>query len=186
LATATKQRVVHLLVKVVTDGAAPIVPRVPMTQMLRDLAAVYDTIGVGVSFGPQESIEVLLPGGGAQVDFDVGRCRRGETTGDQNRLFRSRSNAQDSDVVMYLVRTTLPPFNGCAAHQVGRPGAIVVQDATRWTMAHELGHVLGLPHVTSNRNLMTDRGTVTLTGKPVLTTAQRTTIRKSPFCKGDG
>ena len=72
----------------------------------------------------------------------------------------------------------MPPSNGCAAHPAGRPGAVVAQGASRWTLAHEVGHVLGLRHVDDPPppnpaappalldRLMTGRGTAGITNPP--------------------
>src|SRR5215208_4973519 len=50
-------------------------------------------------------------------DVDVGRCVRGETSEEQEELFRNRSDdgGDTADVVVYFVRSTIPPLNGCAA-----------------------------------------------------------------------
>jgi len=68
--------------------------------------------------------------------------------------------------VVYFVRSTVPPFNGCAAFPAGRPGAVVAQVATVWTLGHEVGHVLGLNHVNDNNRLMTGNGTSNITNLP--------------------
>jgi hypothetical protein len=68
--------------------------------------------------------------------------------------------------VIYLVRTTTPPVNGCAHHPGGKPGAIVVQKASPWTMAHETGHVLGLAHTDDNHRLMFGGGTDNVVDPP--------------------
>ena len=68
-------------------------------------------------------------------------------------------------MTVYFVLATNPPTNGCAAHPDGRPGAVVTRGATRWTLAHEVGHVLGLTHVEDNR-LMTGNGTSNITNPP--------------------
>ena len=84
--------------------------------------------------------------------------------------------------MVYFVRSTVPPFNGCAAHPAGQPGAVVVQGATQWTLAHEVGHVLGLPHVDNNDRLMTGNGTANITNPPPdLTTSEVSTMAASPF-----
>ena len=66
----------------------------------------------------------------------------------------------------------MPPSNGCATHPAGRPGAVVAQGATRWTLGHEVGHVLTLRHVNDNNRLMTGNGTANITNAPPDLTAQ--------------
>ncbi len=99
-------------------------------------------------------------------DLDVGQCLLGQTTGEQNQLFANRNNVENNDIVIYFVRSTVPPFNGCAAHPAEQDGAVVAQGATRWTLAHEVGHVLGLNHVDDNNRLMTRNGTANITNPP--------------------
>ncbi len=67
-------------------------------------------------------------------------------------------------------------LNGCASFPGGRPGAVVASYGSRWTLAHEIGHVLGLPHIggenfpacttRSFTRLMTGCGTSGLTADP--------------------
>ncbi len=44
--------------------------------------------------------------------------------------------------------------------------AVVASYASRYTMAHEVGHVLGLNHVSDNNRLMTGLGTDNITNPP--------------------
>lgn len=146
------------------------------------MRAVYTTAGILVQEGPRESLQIVPEGGSARLDFRVGKCRAGEVTAEQHTLFEHREHAGGEDIVIYLVRAIIPPMNGCAASPPGRPGAIVASEASRLTLAHEVGHVLGLAHVRDPQNLMTDRGTATIRGQPVLTDAQMTAMHASPYC----
>ena len=96
---------------------------------------------------------------------DVGSCVRGSTA-EQVTLFGNRNNVGTNDVVVYFVQATNPVLNGCAAHPTGRPGAVVAAIASRWTLGHEIGHVLGLGHVDDNNRLMTGHGTSNITNPP--------------------
>lgn len=88
-------------------------------------------------------------------DLSAGTCNMGgELTAEQSALFRHRDGVQERDVVIYFVRSTRPPYNGCAVHPMDIAGATIAAGATEWTLAHELGHVLGLQHVDGSDRLM--------------------------------
>jgi hypothetical protein len=115
-------------------------------------------------------------------DLDVGSCTMGNVTSEQTQLFAHRNNAGPNDVVVYFVRSTLPPFNGCAAHPAGEPAAAVAAGCSAWTMAHEVGHDLGLAHVNDNNRLMTGNGTDNITNPPPdLIASEGTTMLASPY-----
>lgn len=86
-------------------------------------------------------------------NLDVGGCRLGQPTQEQNDLFANRNNVGNNELVVYIVSTLIDAsgragnFLGCATHPDGQPGAAVVQANARWLIVHEIGHVLGLLHV---------------------------------------
>ena len=147
--------ILRMHLKVLTE---PTVSRDQMVQSMRD---VYRTAGIDVEVASVESLN--LP---ALNDLDVGACVAGSTTAEQNELFGHRNNVGTNDVVVYFVRSTIPGYNGCAAHPAGRPGAVVASVASPWTLGHEVGHVLGLGHVNDNNRLMTGNGTWNVTNPP--------------------
>ena len=146
---------VRVHVKILTS------PNVPLDTMLHNMREVYATANIDVEWASTESLN--LP---ALNDVDVGTCNMGVVTAEQAQLFNNRNNVDPNDLVVYMVRSTVPPFNGCAAHPAGRPGAVVAQGASQWTFGHELGHVLGLNHVNNNDRLMTGNGTANITNAP--------------------
>ena len=146
---------VRVHVKILTS------PNVPLDTMLHNMREVYATANIDVEWASTESLN--LP---ALNDVDVGTCNMGVVTAEQAQLFNNRNNVDLNDLVVYMVRSTVPPFNGCAAHPAGRPGAVVAQGASQWTFGHELGHVLGLNHVNNNDRLMTGNGTANITNAP--------------------
>lgn len=146
---------VGLHIKVLTT------PTIPINEMLASMQEVYAIGGIRVDQLSTENITSA-----ALNDIDVGGCTMGSTTAEQNVLFGNRNFVGNNQVVVYMVRSTIPGYNGCAAHPPGRPGAVVASIASRWTMGHEVGHVLGLNHVNNTDQLMTGAGTAGITNPP--------------------
>ncbi|MBW4491208.1 MAG: VCBS repeat-containing protein [Trichocoleus desertorum ATA4-8-CV12] len=149
------EQTLRLHLKVLTN------PNIAVNRMVAAMQQVYEAVGIRVHWVSTETLN--LP---ALDDVEVGSCTLGSVTAEQTQLFANRNNAWGRDVVVYFVRSTVPVFNGCAAHPAGRPGAVVAQIATVWTLAHEVGHVLGLNHVSDNNRLMTGNGTSNITNPP--------------------
>jgi hypothetical protein len=141
--------------KILTD------PDVAIDTMTTSMEEVYTSVGIRVVVASRENLNLPLLN-----DLEIERCVRGVVTAEQTELFQNRNNVGVNDIVVYFVRTTVPPSNGCAAHPAGRPGAVVTQGATRWTLGHEIGHVLNLDHVDNNDQLMTGNGTANITNPP--------------------
>ena len=136
-------------------------PSVSIENMLDAMREVYEPVGVRVVRVSDENLN--LPDLNV---VDVGGCTMGTTTAEQNALFGNRNNVGVNEIVVYFIQATNPPSNGCAAFPAGRPGAVVASGATRWTMGHEVGHVLGLSHANDNNRLMTGNGTANITNPP--------------------
>lgn len=137
-------------------------PNVSLNQMVAAMTQIYASVGINVVHASTEVLNLAA----TFLDIDVGGCFRGTTTAEQDLLFANRNNVGANDVVVYFVRSTVPPFNGCATHPTGRPGAVVAAGATQFTLGHEVGHVLGLNHVNDNDRLMTGNGTANITNLP--------------------
>ncbi len=192
---------VHLHLKVVESPPSFTEPaardrRFPELNMLVAMRTVYDTAGIGVTVGSRE----FLPAGDRLLNIlDVGLGRmppqaacQGDTTADQNALFANRKGAADDDVVVYWVEGTQPALNGCASHPVGQPGAVIADVASLWTLAHEVGHVLGLGHIAGEKNaggvcvtpdptrLMTGCSTSAITGTPTVSGDEIALMQSSP------
>lgn len=114
----------------------------PLATMLASMRRVFGMQGIVIQVPSTENLNLPLLNA-----LDVGGCA-GTTTTEQNQLFGNRNSAGPNDLVAYFVQSTTPrTLNGCASFPAGRPGAVVTQVASPWTLAHEMGHVLGLRHV---------------------------------------
>jgi hypothetical protein len=115
----------------------------PLATMIASMRQVFAMQGISVQIVSTEDLDLPLLNA-----VDVGVCQMGRTTTEQDQLFENRNGAGPNDFVAYFVQATTPrALNGCASHPAGRPGTVVTQVASRWTLAHEAGHVLGLRHV---------------------------------------
>jgi hypothetical protein len=170
-------------------------PAEAVPTMILSMRAVYATADIGVIVGSRETLGG--PNFTLLLDLDVGPCTTGTTTTEQNQLFQNRNNVGANDVVIYFTRAVLKNNtdmqNGCAAFPTGRPGAAVAQGASRWTMAHEVGHVLGLDHFPRDvcldadcppqapapTRLMTCCGTRQITGTATVSPDEIVTMRGS-------
>ncbi|MDQ4025154.1 MAG: hypothetical protein M3217_06660 [Actinomycetota bacterium] len=141
-------------------------PDIDVDTMFDRMREAYATVGITVNRLTTANLDLPL-----LEDLDVGRCIRGETTDEQDELFANRDGVGANEVVVYFVRSTDPPLNGCAAHPAGQPGAVVARVASQFTLGHEIGHVLGLRHCDTDDNcllnrLMTGCGTANINKVP--------------------
>jgi hypothetical protein len=86
-----------------------------------------------------------------------------------------------ANFIVYFVRS-ITGLRGCSAYPVGLPGVTIADDATQYTFSHEIGHVLRLPHITDNTNLM-NTTTTPLPATPNLVRLRRsqcTLVQGSP------
>lgn len=132
-----------------------------LNEQFAAMQEVYAMAGIRVDWVTTENLSLST-----LEDVDVGGCIMGSSTAEQNSLFSHRNYVGANDMVVYFVRSTVPAYNGCAAFPTGKPGAVVVRSASRWTLGHELGHVLSLNHVNNNNQLMTGNGTFNITNPP--------------------
>ena len=157
-------------------------PVISIDTMVERMQAVFATVGLQVIVEGQPE-ELDLPD---LFDVNVGACKEGDLpTWDQARLFAHRDGAGPNDVVAYFVRSTIPPLNGCSWHGGPNPAVIIASEANVWTLAHQLGQVLGLPIVDDNARLMaakaTDRPGGVTRPLPILTDDEAARVHASPY-----
>jgi Putative peptidoglycan binding domain len=152
---ALPKSVVRLHVKILVTPTS-----LSVDDMIRNMRSVYISVRVGVEVASTETL------GSAPLleDLDVGPCTVGSSTSEQTALFANRNNVGANEVVAYFVRTVSTSgvphpgaLNGCASHPAGQPGVAVSSTPSPWTLGHEVGHVLGLPHADTAGACLFDR-----------------------------
>lgn len=156
-----------------------------LDEMVANAKSLYASYGIEIL---EKSRQDLNVDGTAQAylnNLPVGECRRSVgPTSEQIELFGMRGVAGANEIVVYFVRELVSADHGCATHPPGKPGAaIAAKHATEWTLAHEIGHVLGLDHMDFiDHNRLMNNGTFSTTNPPPdLTTDEVATILKSPL-----
>lgn len=159
--------------------------RVSFDRILNSAKAVYAQYGIRVDMMNGESL-LLSPGDQTRLERVDQQCVWDLSVGEFNELHSRGTPAPSTDVLVYFIRSFKEQLNGCGGHARGRPACTVAESGTRWTVAHELGHVLlgrhfAPVHVNDTRNLM-NRTTSTITSMPTLTVRQVAQMRTSRVC----
>jgi hypothetical protein len=159
--------------------------RFTISQMLDSMREVYATAGISVTLASTETLDVTNATLASLNDVDTGTCTSGAASAEQIALSNFRSGASSIDIVAYMCRSVFyasGSLNGCASFPANKPMVVVASYASRYTLGHEVGHVLGLSHVSDNNRLMTGLGTDNITNPPPdLIQSEKDTMIASPF-----
>lgn len=160
--------------------------QVAFSRILSSAQEVYAQYGIRVDMMNGQSL-LFSPGDQARFEKVNQECVWDLSVGEFNELHSRGGPAPNTDVLVYFVRSFKEQLNGCGGHSRGRPACTVAETGTRWTVAHELGHVLlgsafAPVHVHDTRNLM-NVTTSTITSRPTFTDKQLAQIRRSPVCR---
>jgi hypothetical protein len=89
----------------------------------------------------------------------------GPLTEDQLNLFDHARGIGSNDIAIFFVQSTIRATNGCSQHPASVAGAVISEACSRWTMAHEIGHLLNLTHA-AGRNRLMFKSTNRITANP--------------------
>lgn len=155
-------------------------PRVPIKDSLDRARDVFGPIGIDLV--PTRTYELSSTQQPLYQHIDVGGCTMGSPISSRKHhsLHSIRYGAGRKGLAVYFIQSTTPPVNGCSQHPPNTPGALITANATMWTLAHEIGHVLGLFH-SSNKNALMSRATTSISGKPSLSFPEVQTLLRSPW-----
>ena len=167
-------------------------PAVSEYDALDSANKVYNPHGIEIVFATAQSLSLNFLD---KIVLDVvdGTCEWGKSNDDQKRLFNlgGSQGVGDTDILVYFVNRIQKPgggtSNGCAGHDPSKAAVMVASTGSRWTMAHEVGHVmLGRAfrpvHDTDAGNLMLSDTKLINLDPPGLKPDQLTAMRASKYC----
>ena len=160
-------------------------PTVSEFTALRNMQRIYGRYAINAQFASGESLQISNAQALQLANVDAGTCTMGNVSAEQTTLFGlgSLSHVGPWEIVVYyvdrLTTTAGAALAGCAAHPAGQPCAIVAAVGSPWTLAHEIGHVLGLRHVNDATNVMHTPTASITANPPSFTASQVTTLRSS-------
>jgi hypothetical protein len=163
---------VALHLRVATD------PTPTIDDLLQSAREAFAQVGIGVQVLSTQRVKLPLQ------DINVaGDCTsRRALTVSQQALFDT-IKLGPKEIVAFFVRSTNAPTSGCSQHPDGKPGAVIASACTKWTLAHELGHLLDLRHVDDPTRLMYRVTNQISANVPILVAKEQARLLISPLLR---
>jgi hypothetical protein len=166
-------------------------PRVPEFQALRNAQATFGQYGICMDFASGMSLPQAADHGNQTLslrEVDVGTCTMAQLmTQQQDALFGygGRQGVGPSDILCYWVErveSQQRQLAGCASHSSAQPACVVSALGSPWTLAHEVGHVLGLRHTTGTGMLMSTPTASIVANPPSISATDLQVVKASALC----
>ena len=132
---------------------------IELEKMIDAMNQVFATANIVVNLATTKRLELNRE----EFDFfnrlDVGDCNL-EPSNEQLELSNFRDNAGPTDVVVYICGSVINShgaIGGCSTHPEGIPMLVISPIAEMYTMAHEIGHLLGLEHCSTDPSILPQR-----------------------------
>lgn len=153
---------------------------------------LYGSIGVHFRLR-SESCVVMNSTQSSRLAVIDGTCRWDQNNSEQNDLWTLAGIPKGSGIVAFIVggiNTGSGTLNGCAGHDPRKPAFVVSRTASKFTLAHELGHVLlgssfRPVHTDQMTNIMFGGGTsrIPSSSSPTFNSEQASRILASSFLR---
>jgi hypothetical protein len=163
---------------------------VPMSFQEQNARMVYAQYGIYLDVRSGMSLKLSPADAKKFESVDVGECVDEKLTDELGELHKLGLQGVGADeIVIYfapkVTDETGGEINGCAAINADRPAVVVSSTSTKWTMGHELGHVLlgkfTPGHSTDNSNLMYAPTAGIIANPPGFTPEQLKVIQSSRY-----
>lgn len=138
--------------------------RFQVNEMVDAVISVYGSVGIDVQLGSTEVLNVRDDRLAFLNTVQTGACLMSGTPAEEIvALSAFRDMAAEDEIVIYIcrsVRSVDGPLKGCGGvWPKKKPMAVISKSAPLYTMAHEIGHVIGLRHAgNDDTRLMTSNG----------------------------
>lgn len=181
--------VLNLHIRILTE------PDIPVLDMINAMNQIYEAANIHVYVLSYEQALLNEDEFESLNDLDTESCMMGYPSTEQIQLAGIEVTELGSkDIKVFFCRTVssfslhdriVGSVNGCASHPPNNPAVYISSISSKYTLAHEIGHVLGLQHTLTRGDysfLMTGEGTANISRHPpLLTEDEITTILGSNF-----
>jgi hypothetical protein len=160
---------------------------VPFSRILSSAQQVYHKYGIKIEYASGMSLNLSEEEAKKFEQLD-GTCNWRINNGEYAELQRMGGGVPNNEIAVFVVKNFSEAIRGCGGHLPNRPACFIAADGTRWTCAHEVGHVLltsafSPVHSSDTNNLMLSSTSSITTTDPELSAAQLTQMKASPCCQ---